>query len=326
MKIGKVPNEVLQKLVLDRIKYNRSEVVLRPKIGEDCTAVDFGDYICVLSTDPITGAVNEVGRLAVHISCNDVASCGVEPIGLMLTILMPQEATESDLGEIMKQICTTAASLNVDIIGGHTEVTAAVNRFVITSTALGRAVKGKLVTTSGAKPGDSIIITKTAGIEGTAIIAHDKEEELLKLLDADTVKRAKNFIENISVVKEGIIAGNFGASAMHDVTEGGVLGAIWELTEASGVGAIVFRDKIPVEKETLKISEVYGIDPLKLISSGCMLITCQNGEGLVNELRKNGIKSSIIGTITSDGNKFIEYENKREEIEPPQADELYKAI
>ncbi len=93
MEIGKVPNDILKEIILNKIRCCRDEVLIRPKIGEDCAAVDFGEYACVMSTDPITGAVNEVGRLAVHISCNDVASCGVEPIGLLATILAPPGTT-----------------------------------------------------------------------------------------------------------------------------------------------------------------------------------------------------------------------------------------
>lgn len=324
MDIGKVPNDILKEIILNKIKHRREEVLLRPKIGEDCCAVDIGSHVCVLSTDPITGAVNEVGRLAVHVSCNDIASCGVEPIGLLVDILAPPEATEKDLDMVMSQICETAASLNVDIIGGHTEVTDAVKRFIIIGTAVGKTLKDSLVTTSGAKAGDDIVMTKSAGIEGTAIIASDNEEKLLKVLDKETVEHAKDFINNISVVKEGVIAGRFGVNSMHDVTEGGVLGAIWEIAEASNVGAVVYKEKIPVEKETAEISRVLGINPLKLISSGCMMITCNNGEGLVEKFSMNNIKAAVIGTVTKDLNKIIIDDGRTECITQPGADELYR--
>ncbi len=326
MKIGKIPNDVLERLVLDRLKNTRKEVIIRPEIGEDCCAIDFGEYACVMSSDPITGAVNEVGRLAVHISCNDIASCGVHPIGLIVTILAPPTAREEDIDIIMEQLCSTASLINVDIIGGHTEITSAVTRFVIVSTAVGRIIKDRLVTTSGAKPGDDVIITKSAGIEGTAIIAADREEELLKHFEQDIVNSAKKFIENISVVKEGVIAGEHGATAMHDITEGGVLGALWELSQASDVGMKIYKDKIPIKAETIKISQFYGINPLKLISSGSMLITCKDGEVLVNKLRENDIESCIIGKITKKPLKILVCKGKTEEIGPPEPDELYKVI
>jgi len=326
MRAGKIPNDDLKRIVLDKIKHKREEVIIRPKVGEDCTAIDFGRFVCVLSCDPITGAAHEIGKLAVHVACNDIASCGVEPLGLMVVILAPLDAKEEDLDIVMKQISDTASLLNVEVIGGHTEITPFVTRFILSCTAVGRALKEKLVTTSGAKPGDSIIVTKFAGMEGTAILAYDKEEELKKYIDPDTINRAKGFIDNISVVKEGIIAGEFGVSAMHDVTEGGVLGALWELAEASDVGLKIWEDKIPICEETYAISQIYNINPLKLISSGCMLIACKRAEELVKILKNNGISASIIGEVTEDKSRVIIYKDRVEEIEPPVSDELYKAI
>lgn len=326
MEIGKIPNTVLKQVILDKIKGSRKEIIVRPKVGEDCCAIDFGDKVCVLSSDPITGSINEVGRLAVHISCNDVASCGAEPLGLLVTILVPPKAAEGELEFVMTQICDTANSLNVDIIGGHTEVTSAVNRFVIITTAVGYVIKDKLVTTSGAQDGDDIIITKYAGIEGTAIIAHDKEKELLNEVEKDILERSKALIKDISVVKEGIIAGKFGVNSMHDITEGGVLGAIWEVTEASKKGAVVYRDKIPVMDETLKLCEIYNINPLKLISSGCMIITCKKGIELVKLLESEGVKATIIGQINNTSQKKLVLEDGYVEITEPLSDELYKVV
>jgi len=326
MEIGKVPNDVLKDIILDKIRINRNEILIRPKIGEDCCAVDFGEYACVLTTGPITGAKNEIGRLAVHISCNDVASCGVEPIGLLVTLLAPPGTTREDLELIMGQLCETAGSINVDIIGGHTEITGAVNRFVVNSTAVGRIVREKLVATSGSKAGDDIVMTKAAGIEGTAIIAHDKEEELLKVFGKELVDKAKSFIDKISVVKEGVIAGEFGVNSMHDVTEGGILGAVWEVAEASGVGLVLFKEKILVEPETVKIAEVYNIDPLKLISSGCMIISCSRGEKLVKRLAEYGIKSAVIGKAVQKTDRKLFENGVGKDIPQPEADELYKVV
>ena len=326
MEIGKVPNNILQRIVLDKIKNARKEVLIRPKIGEDCCAVDFDKYVCVMSSDPITGAVNEVGRLAVHVSCNDIASCGVEPLGLLATILAPPGTDEKDLDTVMSHLCDTAASINVDIIGGHTEITDSVNRFVIVTTAMGRALKDRLVTTSGARPGNDIIITKSAGIEGTAIIAHDKEGRLKEVFGSDFVKRAKAFMNDISVVKEGILAGEYGATSMHDITEGGVLGAVWEVSEASGTGMLVYRDKIPVAPETDSVCGLYNINPLKLISSGSMLITCSNGRRLVEILEQAGIKAAVIGKVTEEREKLLVNKDEKELIEQPDSDELYKVV
>lgn len=327
MKVGKVPNDVLNRIILDKLQNRRPEVLVGPKVGEDCCAIDFGGDICVMSSDPITGAEKDIGSLAVHISCNDIASCGIEPIGLLVTILMPPATTEASLEQLMGDICHTAATLHVDILGGHTEVTDAVTRFVVTTTAVGRASAGKLVSTSGAKPGDAIIMTKTAGLEGTAILAADQEERLVAMLGREQVERAKAFKQHISVIREGVLAGRHGATAMHDVTEGGILGAVWEVAHASDVGIRIYSDKIPVAEETVNICKCFGLDPLRLISSGSMLIACPDGEAMVELLEKSGIRASVIGHVTTDARKLlINAEGVVSEIEQPGADELYKVI
>jgi len=327
MESGKVPNDILNKIVLSKINMFRKDVILRPGIGEDCAAIDFGKYACVLSTDPITAAANDVGQLSVHISCNDIASCGVEPLGLMVTILCPVGTTEAELEKVMEQICLTAAELNVEIIGGHTEVTSAVNRIVLSTTCIGKALKKDIVSSTGARPGDSIVMTKSAGLEGTAIIANDFEHKLVGIINDDELNLAKSFIKSISVVKEGVLAGRFGATSMHDITEGGVLGAAWEVAEASGAGIIINKDIIPIEAVTQSICKALDLDVLRLISSGCMFITCLDGEGLVRHLESNNIKATIIGTVTANRNERLLISKKDgtiKDIEPPKADELYK--
>lgn len=329
MKSGKVPNDVLNNIVLSKIKTFRNDVILRPGIGEDCTAIDFDKYACVLSTDPITGATNEAGRLSVHISCNDIASCGVEPLGIMVTILCPVDTTESELSVIMEQICQTASELNVEVIGGHTEVTPAVNRIVISTTCIGKSLKDKIISSRGAKPGDSVIITKTAALEGIAILANDFEDRLRNSISFEDLTLAKSFISSISVVKEGVIAGNYGATSMHDITEGGVLGAAWEVAEASGTGIIINKDTIPIEAVTKEICNTLNLNPLKLISSGSMMITCEDSDGLIKLLENNNIKATVIGIITSNSSERLlisKNEGTVTDIEPPGPDELYRVM
>jgi hydrogenase expression/formation protein HypE len=324
MKEGKIPPELLKSLVFNNIKVKSKEVIMRPEIGEDCAAIDFGGHACVLSTDPITGAEKGAGTLAVHISCNDVATCGVRPVGIMVTILAPVTATEEDIKRVMEEAGAAAAALGVEIIGGHTEVTSAVNRMVISTTAVGKALKDKLVRTSGANSGDDVIMTKWAGLEGTSILAADKESQLIGSLTPEEIASAKALIEHISVVEEGVTAGEFGASSMHDVTEGGILGAAWEVAESSSKGIEVYIDRIPILPVTQKLCNMFGLDPYRLISSGSMLITAQNGEALVGILQSKGIPAAIIGRITEQERRIIK-NGETLPLEPPDVDELFKA-
>lgn len=325
MKIGKLDSDLLKKIVFGHIKHKRDEVLIRPGIGEDCAVLDYGEQVCVVSTDPITGTDSEIGRLAIHISCNDIASSGAEPVGIMLALMLPEGTASEQISEIMRQAGEEAEKLNVEIIGGHTEITNAVVKPVIVSTAIGKYSKGAFAVSKKIKPGDCVLMTKTAGIEGTGIIASDFKGRLAGILTDEEMQEAQEMLNMLSVVREGLIAGRIGVNGMHDITEGGVLGAVWEMCEAAGTGVKIFCEKIPVSDITVKICKFFNIDYLRLISSGCMLIIVSpdKKERLISELEKENIAVSEIGEITDKG-RYMVKNGIETEICPPESDELYK--
>lgn len=318
LKAGKLDSEVLKKIVFENIKYRREEVITRPGIGEDCAEIDFGDRICVMSTDPITASVKDIGRLSIHISCNDIASNGVQPVGIMLCVLLPVGTEEADVENIMKQAAVAAEAMEVEIIGGHTEITAAVNKPVICSTAVGIDMKDR--PKEDIKPGDLIFMTRSCGLEGTGIIASERED-IGYYLSAAEIVEAKSYLDRVSVVKAGVAAGKVGVSAMHDITEGGVLGAVWEMCNVGDVGALIHGEAIPVTDLTLKVAESYGLDYLRLISSGCMLIIADREKK--DELMARVEDITLIGEIKDKSYGIMMDE---EEIAPPEADEIYRAV
>lgn len=326
LKIGKLESQLLEKLVFDSIVFKRKETLVRAGIGEDCAVVDYGDEVCVISTDPITGATNEIGKLAIHISCNDIASNGIEPVGIMLAVMMPEGTTKEEIKQLMEDAGQEAKRLKVDIIGGHTEITNAVNKTVIVSTAIGKIKKRTFNKDRDIEVGDAIILTKNAGLEGTAIIATDHEETLKRKLNQKELQRAKDMFRDLSVVKEGVIAGSIGFSKMHDVTEGGVLGAVWELCRSAKKGATVYYDAIDIAPETLKICDIYKIDPLKLISSGSMLIVANQDkkEKLLKAFEEEGIRAQEIGKVTEGTDVLLYKDNQTLPIDPPKEDALYE--
>lgn len=325
MKIGKIPETVLKRSVFKQIKHRREEVLVRPGVGKDCAVVGIGeDEVMVLSTDPITGTTKDIGALSVHITANDIAASGAQMIGLMLTILLPDEYRESDLREMMQEIEGECKKLNIEVMGGHTEITDAVNQPIITVIGVGKLAKSDVTKMSGMKPGDEIVMTKWAGLEGTAIIAAKKEEELATRYTADFIARAKAMIGQLSVVPEAAIAMQIGASCMHDVTEGGVYGALWEIAEASRVGLNIDLKKIPMRQETVEICEFYDLNPYLLISSGSLLIGTSKGNELVDALTAVGIPAVVIGRATEGNERIIRNEEEKRYIEPPKSDELYK--
>ncbi|TJX15864.1 AIR synthase [Tissierella creatinini] len=327
MEIGKVPNEVLEKIVFSTIKYKRKEVLVSSAIGEDNGIIDFGEDVCVVSTDPITGATKDIGSLSIHISCNDVSTSGAEPIAVLLTILCPPKTTEEELQQIMEDASLAAAELNVEIMGGHTEVTDAVNKVVISTTVIGMQKKDKLPDHASIKAGDKVAITKYIGIEGSSIIAKELEKQLSEILGPDKVSQAKSLDKYLSVVKEGIIAGKYKAKYMHDITEGGVYGALWEASIATKKGILIHEDKIPILDITKDICQLLKIDPYRLISSGSMVIIIgdEDFNRLSTDLKANGINITAIGEITENGVYYVRNEAKYE-ILPPGSDELYRAL
>jgi hydrogenase maturation factor len=325
LKTGKIPNDILDEIIRGN-RSHRPEVVVGPGVGKDYAAVDLGGDLCVLSSDPITAAGKNAGRIAVHVAVNDAAVCGAKPVGLITVILLPEGTSKAALKKLTSEIESACDEIDVEVLGGHTEVTPAVNKPIIISTVVARVGKDKMVSSSGAKAGDSIILTKSAGMEGTAIIAADHEDDLKNVFDSAFLNRCKDMIKNISVLAEGRIASRNGATSMHDVTEGGFLGALWEICESSGNGAVVEHGLIPVAEETTRLCRHFDIDPLKLISSGSMLITCANPEVMLCALHDAGIEASCVGTIVpaGDGIRITGGRGGPKTVKMPDSDEIYR--
>ena len=327
MKTGKIPESVLKRSVLRQLHNRRDEVLLGAGVGEDCAALTLeADEVFVMSTDPITGTGKEMGSLAVITTANDLASSGAEPVGVMLTILLPEESEEALLKEIMRDAEATCEKFHMQILGGHTEVSAAVNRPVISVSGVGKVKKDAMIKTGGARPGMDIVVSKWIGIEGTVILAKERERELRGRYATTFIDRSKDLDAYISVLSEAAVAARSGVSAMHDVTEGGIFGALWEMAEASGVGLEIDLKKIPVRQETIEICEFFGLNPYELISGGSMLMAAEDGNQLVHELEKAGIPAAVIGKAMAGNDRVLRNEEERRFLEPPKPDELYRVI
>lgn len=327
MKIGKLPEAVLQRSVIKQLNTKRTEVVTGPNIGEDCAAIRLADdEDFVITTDPITGTATDIGKLAVNICVNDLASAGAEPLGIMLSILLTPRMREAKLKAIMSDVNELCKKYNMQVIGGHTEVTDAVKQPLINATAIGKVKKNQMISTAGAKPGMDLVLTKWIGIEGTSIIAKDHHDELLTRLPEELLKTAMDFDQFISVLPESVVAVKNGVAAMHDVTEGGIFGALWEMGSASGVGLEVNLMDIPVRQETIEVCEFFGINPYELISSGSMLMATSDGTGMVAALAEAGIEASIIGKCNDSNDRVIVNGEEKRFLEPPKADALYDIL
>ncbi len=326
---GKISIEEFKKHILPFSGCKDENVLLGPGVGEDAAIVKIGGVMLVLKTDPISGALNLVGWLAVHINANDVATRGGVPKWFLANLLLPTNSNIETVRNIMQQINEASIELGVSVVGGHTEFTNSVDHPIVAGTMVGVIEGERYFTLENVKEGDLIVETKSAGIEATSILATDFESEIEKAYGRSFVLKAKNYIKNISVVKEArIAANNLGVSAMHDCTEGGVVTAAYEIGEASGKGLIIWEDKIPVGEETSKILKLFNLNPLEIISSGSLLITVEEGASnkLLNDLKLNGVSASVIGKVMPrEFGRKIKYKNGVvREIEPPVADPLWK--
>ena len=247
--------------------------------------------------------------------------------------MLPEGSTEEDVKTIMGQAADAAAACNVEIIGGHTEVTPAVNKPVIVSTAIGRGLRGRSASAKNIKVGDAVIMTKTAGLEGTGIIAGDFKKQLKEILTDEELAEAKALLGNVSVVRDGTVAGSVGTHGMHDVTEGGILGAIWEMCRIAGVGTEIHETAVAVKDVTRKICAHYGIDYMRLISSGSMIIMAgqEKKNEIIKKLAAVGVEAAEIGVITPPESGLVLVkgsgaDESRVPIDPPGPDELYKVV
>ena len=326
MKPGKLPPSLLQTQVLSRLGVRRPDVLVHAALGEDSAVVDFGESVCVISADPITGAVSDMGWLGVQVACNDVAANGAEPIGVLATLLLPTDSPDDLPARIMADLHSAAVDLGIEILGGHTEVTAAVNSPVLAMTALGRAPAGGFLTSAGARSGDQVLMTKWAGLEGTAILAADFPAPVRSLLGDELYQAALNLGRQISVLPEARLATARGATALHDATEGGILGAIWEMAEGAGLGVRIDRASIPVHPATRRLAEHLRFDPLALISSGALLIAAPPTADLATRLHEAGLAAAAIGVFTGEPDREIVAAGQREPLRPPHGDELWGLI
>lgn len=327
IKEGKLSADQLKKLIFKHTSSFRSEILSHPYIGEDCAFLDAGDNIITISSDPITAASDSIGELAVKININDIAASGADPFAITVTLLCPVGTSEKDIDSVMKDISTTAKSYNVQIVGGHTEITSAVNKMIISVTALGLLDKNHYDSLSQPSPSYNVYMTKAAGIEGSYIIANEKKTELENILDEKDEEIIKRYRDSITVIEDARLARKY-LPIMHDITEGGVLGAIYEMCELFEMGAKIRKEQIPVSKTTQKICSYYDIDPLRLISSGSLLIFADEKHhwGLTEEFRDTGIDLSLIGKLTEDKDILLIDNDKETTIVPPSSDEIYKVI
>jgi len=302
---GKLPNDLLENF-LDGFDFHDPSVLISAGVGEDAAAVDVEkEEVLVIKSDPITFATDAIGHYAVLINANDIATSGAIPRWFLTTMLFPPGVTASFIRQVMHELESVCRRWSITLCGGHTEITDAVTRPVITGMLAGTVTKNRLIDKRNITPGDNVLLTKALAVEGTAIIAREFSDRLkvLGMTESD-IETCKQFLFSISILEEAQIARDCGGvSAMHDITEGGLATALMELSIAGEHRIRVNLDRIPIFEQTQKMCHLLGIDPMGLIGSGSLLICSRKNETdtLIDRIRDAGIDIARIGEVVEAG-------------------------
>ncbi len=317
MDIGKFPVELLTR-ALARNNITDPRVLLGPKLGEDAAVLDMGEKLLVATSDPVTFAADQIGWYAVQVNANDLACRGATPLWFLATLLVPDSFSETDAESVLGQIIEACRTLGISLIGGHSEVTYGIDRPIVMGTMLGEVERDRLIITGGAQEGDSVVVTKGIAIEGSAVLAREQADALLRGgVSQQDIDTAAGWIidPGISVVADARAACQaVNVHSLHDVTEGGLVTSLREVAQASGLGIAIEEGSIPVLPECTAICQALNIDPLGLLGSGALLVTLPPSEvpALQNALVELGTDGWEIGMMIGpeEGMQMIGYDGE----------------
>lgn len=317
MKPGKVSESILKRAVIKQISTKNKSVKNSAAIGNDAALFVVSDDNQVLtSTETIIDAYEYQKGRAMYRAANNILAAGGMPVGASISITLPTSALESDLRALFKEYVDTSKKLGIAVAGGHTEVSEGVLLPVVTVTVVGKVLKELSI--KNIKEGDDIVLSKAVGLEGSYLLA-SKQMDFFKTRFANSyIEKALEYINDISIFNEAAVAIKHGVTAMHDLSENGIFGALWEIGEAAGCGLSVDIKKINIYQETIELCEYFDINPYKIPSSGALIMITDDGENLVEKLRQNGIKSDVIGQITKGNDRVIVNEDETRYLEPPR--------
>ena len=326
MRIGKITENALKRSVLKQIKTefkNKTSAA----VGTDCA---FSDSKKTFSaTCPLAVNVSDIGYYAVMKAVNGIVSQGLKADLVLVTILLPEDAEEQTLKKIVADAISAAKKCDVVYSGGHTEVSTAVTRPVVTATCIGVENEdegAKALLTSKMEAGQELVITKWVALEGTAMLSSEKFGLLSEKYPVPFIDEAREFKDYLDIVDEMKIAIKTGISGCHDLSNGGVFAGLWELASRAGLGLKVDLKKIPIRQESVEICEFFEINPYQLLSGGSLLFSTNNGEKLVSALGEAGIPAAIVGTLEEGKDRVIINSDETRFLDLPQTDEIHKVL
>ena len=322
MKKGKIAENMLNRSVFKLFRHRRKEVYKKPTVGDDCAVVNAKDNNICLTTNPVVLPLEDLGKKSIHYVANNIACKGAQIIGVLVNVLLPAYSDEKDIKLIMNDLEKVCGELNIEVMGGHTEMFDNVTKPMLVMTGVGKLQEKDMLDTKSIQPGDDIVLTKWAGMEGAAIIAKDKKEELLSKYKEELIDNAIELADYISVINDATIAKENGAMYMHDVTTTGVYGALWELSCGIKHGIEVDLQSIPIKQERVEVCEFFDVNPYLLSSRGALLVVARDGEKIVDALVREGIDASVIGKVCDHNNKIVKNEDEMRYLDPPSPKEI----
>ena len=325
MKVGNVSQTVLRRSILKQLHTRREESIIQPSVEEMCAAIQIEEDEQVVFTDTsLFGDEKDLTVFAMAHVLNDLWTRGAEPIGVNISILLPPHAYESRLKSMISYAEEVAEGQRIQILNAKAEVSPVLSKSLVTVFGLGKEKKEGLLQSSMGMAGQDVVLTNWIGLEGMLRILREKKEELSKRFVPAFLHQIEEQQQYLLAGDELRIAKEFGVSAMHQITEGGILVALWNLTEASGTGIDVDLKKIAIKQETIEVCEHFHLNPYQMTSAGSILLVTHDGEGLVSRLEKNGKKATVIGRLTDRNEKVIWNDTEKRFIDRPAQDELLK--
>ena len=360
MKTGKISGNILKRSVLGQIRTVRDEICSGAGVGEDCAIFVFpgGEVVSCMQqavlavgaccagpayngTAPaFSGSASAYDGIASTFSgsapvftmpwliqkcANNLAAAGSEPVAVMISLFLPESVEEQDLKNLMNQAENKCQELHMAIAGGQSCVVKDVLAPVAVVSGYGRLIdKNMDHSVLAARPGQDVVVSKWVGLEGTAFLASRFRQKLLARYPSYLVEEAADFGRYQSILPEAWAAVKSGVRAMHDASEGGIFAALWELAEGAGVGLTIDLKKLPIKQETVEVCECCGANPYELMSGGCLVMTTEDGTGLVMALQKEGIPAVVVGKVTDSNDRIFVNGDEIRYMDRPARDELHR--
>lgn len=325
MKIGKVSQTVLKRSILKTLQFQREETIIQPSVEEMCYGIEVKEDEQILSTSAaLYGNEKDLGVFALAQVVNDLATRGAKAVGVSVHIMLPPYAYESRLKTMMEHIERASSAHTVQVLCAKAEVSPAINKAMVYMNGMGVLKKGELLQSNMGKADQDIVLLKWIGLEGTFRVMREKEEELSKRFVPTFLNQIQMLESEIFSEKALFLAKEFGVSAMHQITSGGILAALWEFAESSDVGMEVDLKKMSIKQETVEVCEYFHLNPYQLTSAGSVLIATDRGEELVSKFAEKGIQATVLGRTTVDKARVILGGEEKRFLDRPAADELLK--